>query len=112
MRITAPAHKTIGVAKTQIEPSLIVMNARGAALEGGKLTLNGVLPNLIMFADRPVRAAGHALTAHLLEEWSGNDSFGRDPPNATVSVELPAEHADLRAIVVRSAETRFERAAF
>ena len=111
MQITAPAHKTIGAAKTQIEPSLIVMNARGAALEGGKLTLNGVLPNSIMFADRPVRAAGHALTAHLLEEWSSNDSSARRP-NATVSVELPAEHADLRAIVVRSAETRFERAAF
>ena len=39
-----------------------------------------------MFADRPVRAAGHDLTAHLLEEWAGNDSFGKDPPNATVSV--------------------------
>ncbi len=84
--ISAPAQKTIGAAKPRIEPSLIVMNARGAALEGGKLTLNGVSPNSIMFADRPVRAAGHALTAHLLEEWSGNDSFGRDPPNATVSV--------------------------
>ena len=84
--ITAPAHKTIGAAKTKMEPALIVMNARGAALAGGKLTLNGVSPNAIMFADRPVRAAGHALTAHLLEEWSGDDSFGKDPPNATVSV--------------------------
>lgn len=32
-------------------------------------------------------AAGHALTAHLLEEWAvGSDSFAKDPPNATVSV--------------------------
>jgi hypothetical protein len=84
--ISAPAHKRIGVAKTRMEPALIVLNARSATLEGGKLTLGGVSPNAIMFADRPVRAAGHALTAHLLEEWSEAGSFGRDPPNATVSV--------------------------
>ena len=49
---------------------MIVLNARGAKLAGQKLTLDGVSPNAIVFADRPVRAAGHALTAHLLEEWS------------------------------------------
>jgi hypothetical protein len=84
--ISAPAQKKIGAAKAQIEPALIVMNSRGATLQGNKLTLNGVSSNSIMFADRPVRAAGHALTAHLLEEWSGHDSFAKDPPNATVSV--------------------------
>jgi hypothetical protein len=84
--ISAPAHKTIGVAKTRMEPALIVLNAQSATLEGGKLTLGGVSPNAIMFADRPVRAAGHALTAHLLEEWSPGGAFGKDPPKATVSV--------------------------
>ena len=34
-----------------------------------------------------MRSAGHALTAHLIEEWAeGSDSFAKDPPNATVSV--------------------------
>ncbi|BCH26657.1 hypothetical protein [Mesorhizobium sp. L-8-3] len=85
--ISAPATKTIGVAKTEMVPSLIVLNSRGATLDGSTLTLTGVAPNAIIFADRPVRAAGHALTTHLLDEWDdGNDSFGRDPPNATVSV--------------------------
>ena len=56
----------------QIVPSMIVLNARGAKLTGQKLTLDGVSPNAIVFADRPVRAAGHALTAHLLEEWSSS----------------------------------------
>jgi hypothetical protein len=86
--IQNPAQKTIGVgSKTQIEPSLIVMNAAGAKLDGNKLTLIGAAANTIIFADRPVRAAGHALTAHLLEEWAeGSDSFAKDPPNATVSV--------------------------
>jgi hypothetical protein len=86
--ISAPAQKQIGAAKNQIVPSLIVMNAHGASLEGDTLTLNGVAPNSIIFADRPVRSAGHALTTQLLEEWgtSSDASFTKDPPNATVSV--------------------------
>jgi hypothetical protein len=84
--------KTIGVpsnAKEEIVPSLIVMNSHRATLAGDKLTLTGVSPNVIIFADRPVRSAGHALTAHFLEEWdpvAGADSFANDPPKATVSV--------------------------
>ena len=85
-----PLQKTIGQAGPDIVPSLIVMNARGASLQGGKLTLTGVAPNSIVFADRPVRAAGHALTTHLLEEWAPNnesdESFTKDPPNGTISV--------------------------
>ena len=77
-------------AQSQVVPSLIVFNSRGASLQGGKLTLTGVAPNAIVFADRPVRAAGHDLTENLLDEWSTNntskDSFSKDPPNATVSV--------------------------
>src|SRR5499426_354286 len=85
-----PLQKAIGQAKDakpEVVPSLIVLNARGASLQGQKLTLVGVTPNYIVFADRPVRSAGHVLTAHLLEEWgTGSDSFAKDPPNATVSV--------------------------
>jgi hypothetical protein len=85
--ITAPASKQIGAAKTEMVPSLIVLNSHGATLADGKLVLSGVSANSIVFADRPVRAAGHVLTAHLLEEWAtGSDSFAKDPPNATVSV--------------------------
>jgi hypothetical protein len=85
-----PLEKSIGGDKPEIVPSLIVMNARGATLQGTQLTLAGVAPNSIVFADRPVRAAGHSLTTDLLEEWSpsneSNDSFAKEPPNATVSV--------------------------
>ena len=98
----APPIKTIGVpssAKAQIVPSLIVMNSRGASLQGQSLTLTGVSPNSIVFADRPVRAAGHAITASLLDEWAGNDSFGKDPPNATVSV-LNKDGSSVRDVVV------------
>jgi hypothetical protein len=75
-----------GASKLAMEPSLIVMNAHGASLQGQTLALTGVSTNSIVFADRPVRAAGHMLTAHVLEEWAADGSFARDPPNATVSV--------------------------
>jgi hypothetical protein len=87
----APREKTIGVPSSQeaakVEPALIVMNATGAILADNKLTLTGLAPNAVIFADRPTRAAGHALTVHLLEEWgdAADASFAKDPPNATVS---------------------------
>jgi hypothetical protein len=90
-----PAKSTV---KADMVPSLIVMNARGASLQGQTLTLIGVSPNSIVFADRPVRAAGHLLTGHLLEEWS-DGGFAKDPPNATVSV-LSKDGASVHDAVV------------
>jgi hypothetical protein len=91
---TAPAPhsmKTIGTpaaaAKPEIVPSLFVLNSRGATLQGDTLTLTGVMPHSIIFADRPVRSAGHQLTSDIIAEWgAGDDSFTKNPPNATVSV--------------------------
>lgn len=81
-----PLQKTIGAAKPQVVPSLFVVNSRGVNLQGGKLVLIGVAPNAIVFADRPVRAAGHDLTSRIVEDWAtGSDNFSQDPPNATVS---------------------------
>ena len=71
--------------KVDMVPSLFVMNAHGASLQGQTLTLVGVSPTSIVFADRPVRAAGHLPTEALLEEWTSGD-FAKDAPNATVSV--------------------------
>jgi hypothetical protein len=98
---TPGAPKVIGQPQQpRVVPSMIVLNAKGAKLQAGKLVLEGVSPNAIIFADRPVRSAGHALTAHLLEEWSGNDSFAKTPPNATVSVLMKAKAAVVDAVVV------------
>jgi len=81
-----PLQKTIGQSKPEVVPSLFVLNARGVSLQGDKLVLIGVSPNSIVFADRPVRSAGHDLTARIVEDWSkGTDNFAQDPPNATVS---------------------------
>jgi hypothetical protein len=84
----APLAKAIGeVTQTGPVASLFVLNARGAALADGKLTLTGVSPSSIAFADRPVRAAGHIQTAQFVEKWNeGEDQANIDPPNATVSI--------------------------
>ncbi|MGX9992583.1 hypothetical protein ACS4RR_026195 (plasmid) [Rhizobium sp. Z1P35] len=86
--ITAPAAKTIGATTaTKMVPSLAVLNSGGATLVDGKLTMTGITPNSIVFADRPVRSAGHVLTTEFIKEWDeGKDSFAVDPPNATISV--------------------------
>ncbi len=95
-----PLQKTIGVAKPDVVPSLIVLNSRGVSLRGGKLVLTGIAPNSIIFADRPVRAAGHDLTAHIIEDWgNGSDNFAKDPPNATVS-GFSKDGSTIRDVVV------------
>ncbi len=83
-----PMQKTIGkVSNAGPVPSLGVINARSASLADGKLTLSGTAGNVIVFADRPVRAAGHETTEMFISRWGdGKDSFKSDPPNATVSV--------------------------
>src|ERR1700756_805526 len=94
-RASAPVKSSV---KVDMVPSLFVMNARGATLQGQTLTLAGVSATSIVFADRPVRAAGHLLTEALLEEWTTGD-FAKDPPNATVSV-LGKDAVSARDVVV------------
>ena len=83
-----PLEKIIGtVTPTGPVPSLAVINSAGAKLDGGKLVLTGVSANSIVFADRPVRAAGHVATEQFIMQWDeGKDNFAVDPPNATISV--------------------------
>jgi hypothetical protein len=98
--ISSPAQKTVGASKTEMVPSLAVLNSRSATLQGNKLTLSGVSANSIIFADRPVRAAGHVLTSEFIKQWDvGNNSFAKDPPNATISV-LDGDGASVKDAVV------------
>jgi len=83
-----PPMKTIGQqTPTGPVPSLFVLNSTGAKLEGTTLTMTGVSPNSIVFADRPVRAAGHVATEQFVMQWDeGKGNFIKDPPNGTISV--------------------------
>lgn len=96
-----PLEKTIGqVSQSGPVPSLAVINSSGATLDGGKLVLTGVASNAIVFADRPVRAAGHVTTEQFIMQWDeGKDNFAIDPPNATISV-LGGDGSDVSDAVV------------
>ena len=96
-----PLEKTIGqVRPTGPVPSLAVINSAGAKIDNGKLVLTGVSANAIVFADRPVRAAGHVTTEQFIMQWDeGKDNFAVDPPNATVSV-LGGDGSDVSDAVV------------
>jgi hypothetical protein len=67
---------------------LFVQNAATVAVgDGGRtLTLKGIGPTTLFFADRPLRVAGHYRLNEYLDLWkAGPDSFFRDPPNAALS---------------------------
>jgi hypothetical protein len=74
---------------------LFVQNAQGIAYADGRLTLKGISPATVMFADRPERLATHMATTKFVPFWSeGKDSFLKDPPNATLSFLEDAGLAD------------------
>jgi hypothetical protein len=67
---------------------LFVQSARGMSFDPAtsRMTLNGVSPATVFFADRPERIAGNMTTAAFVPFWSaGKDSFLSDPPNADIS---------------------------
>ena len=113
--IHAPAQKPIGAHADQgMVPSLAVINSAGATLQGNTLTMTGVTPNSIVFADRPVRAAGHVLTKHFIREWDeGSDSFAKDPPNATISVlSADGEAVEDAVVVLKSPKLEGDKLTF
>src|SRR5690242_17943734 len=80
------------------QSSLVVLNARKAALIGHTLALDGVTASAIVFADRPIRRAGYIHMDDLLKLWSSG-SFAKDPPNGTVSA-FAADGTQLNDLVV------------
>jgi hypothetical protein len=65
---------------------LFVQTADSVTYQGDTLTLQGISPQTVMFADRPERVTGDASTAKFVEFWTSEKSdFEKDPPNATLS---------------------------
>ena len=58
-----------------------------ADVEAQTLRLVNVNQQTLYFSDRPNRIAGHVKMDDYLLEWTtGDDNFGENPPNATLSV--------------------------
>ena len=68
---------------------LLVQTAKGMSFDKATntLSLTGVSPVTLFFADRPERVAGNMKTTAFVPFWSqGKDSFAKDAPNADVSI--------------------------
>jgi hypothetical protein len=79
---------------------LLVQTAKGLAFDKATSTLSliGVSPITLFFADRPERVAGNMRTSAFVPFWSqGKDSFAKDPPNADISI---IEGDAMRQVVV------------
>jgi hypothetical protein len=77
---------------------LFVQTAKDIVMGKGRLTLIGINPTTLFFADRPKRIAGHMSTEDFVLEWqegTGKESFHADPPNATLSIFAEDEIVDV-----------------
>lgn len=64
---------------------LFVQHAEKATLADNTLTLEGADKTVIIFTDRPHRAAATIPVTELVKTWNeGADSFASDPPNAAL----------------------------
>src|SRR3954462_7842996 len=72
--------------------AMFVQKAHGSANKDGTLTLTGVSPSTLYFADRPQRVVGHMGTQDFVELWGeGDNSFESDPPNAVLAFVEPGD---------------------
>jgi hypothetical protein len=66
---------------------LFVQSVSSGGFSGDELTLSDADPLILYFSDRPQRLAGHMTVKRFLRLWEeGRDSFGKNPPNAVLSV--------------------------
>ena len=87
---------------------LLVQTAKGMTfnVSTGTLSLVGVSPITLFFADRPERVAGNMKTSAFIPFWSlGSDSFAKVPPNADVSI---IEGDTMRQVVVELQDPTLE----
>lgn len=98
----------VGSAAAQSDKPMLmfVQVAESMKVDGpGKLRLVNASPQTLYFSDRPVRIAGHVTMDNYLKEWTskaGADNFGKDPPNAALSVyEAGQSDSTLAVIEIR-----------
>jgi hypothetical protein len=81
--------------------AMFVQTATGTTTVDGRLTLTGVTPSTLYFADRPERVTGHLSTSDFVNLWGvGDNSFETDPPNAVLAFLETPEDAPQDAVVV------------
>jgi hypothetical protein len=85
----------------ETEESMFVQTAQGIDSDGSTLTLRGITPSTLYFADRPKRDVGHMTTLDFVDLWAiGDNSFASDPPNAVLAFLEPGADVPEDAVVV------------
>jgi hypothetical protein len=84
---------------------MFVQTADSFKADDTTLRLVNINQQTLYFSDRPVRLAGHLTMPAYMDEWkagAGPDNFANDPPNATLSVYEPGQHANTLTVVTIS----------
>ena len=77
-----------------------MQTAGSLSSEGNVITMHGLSPSTIYFADRPQREVGHMSTRRFVDLWGeGDNSFEVDPPNAVLSFAEPQDRAPEEVVV-------------
>ena len=91
------------VTEEQLEDieALFVQTARSLSSDGAKtITLHGLSPSTLYFADRPQREVGHLSSTRFVDLWAkGENSFAIDPPNAVLSFAEPEDRTPEDVVV-------------
>ena len=91
------------VTEQQLEDmeALFVQTAASITSDRETITLHGLSPSTLYFADRPKRDVGHMSSDHFVANWAeGDDGFADDPPNAVLSFAEPGDRLPEDAVVV------------
>ncbi len=81
--------------------ALFVQTAASMTSDGGSITLQGLSPSTLYFADRPQREVGHMSTRRFVDLWAaGDNSFEENPPNAVLSFAEAGDRLPEDAVVV------------
>ena len=81
--------------------ALFVQTAAGMTSDRGTITLRGLSPSTLYFADRPRREVGHMSSQQFIVNWGeGDNSFAQNPPNAVLSFAEPGDRLPEDAVVV------------
>jgi hypothetical protein len=91
------------ISEEQLEDmeALFVQTSASMTSDGGSITLHGLSPSTLYFADRPQREVGHMSSRQFVELWGdGDNSFADNPPNAVLSFAEPGDRLPTDAVVV------------
>ena len=91
------------VSEQQLEDieALFVQSAASMTSDGNAITLHGVSPSTLYFADRPQREVGHISSRQFVANWGeGDNSFAMNPPNAVLSFAEPGDRLPVDTVVV------------